>query len=151
MPKATIQDVLDMGFSPEHFGNPSSFAVDNADGYIYKVLQDIALEIAAVVTDAVYADANATGTTAQKQNFTYLKKAEMNLCAATLMSRRIIFLENSTHRSVEKIDALLGELRRNAQRYDEKGWEYVTLITGATQNGTFSTGFNESGIYPLTS
>lgn len=146
--KATVKDIVNMGFSAAHFGNDGRFAVDNAGGYIYDILQRIALEISGTVGASIYTAASSTGSEEEQLTFSRLQQAEMNLCAAELVSRRIIFLENSTMRQTDKLDMIMSELRKNAQRYEDSAWRFIALITGTQQNGSFSTGILETGAYP---
>lgn len=146
--KATVKDVIAIGFSAVHFGAADNFALENDSGYVYRILTDVSREVRGHVGGSRYDAATADGTEAQQLDFARIKSAEIDLCAADLFSRRVVQVDNSTHRSLETVDRLMSELRRNAQKHEDRAWRTIALITGSTQNGSFSTGMVETGAFP---
>lgn len=150
MPKATIEDIVDLGFQAAHFSSPEDWDIDEATGYLKKILIDVEVDVRNHVSNAVYDAASASGTDEEKQNFVTIRRAEVNLVAAELWSRRIIHLENSVGRSSDDVSAMLSEFRRNAQSREDKAWNGLAFLTGAKRSGSFSTGVVETGQYPET-
>jgi len=152
MPKATIDDIKDIGFQSQQFGLPEDWDIEESSGFLENILADVGVDVRNHVSNDVYnaADNSDGATDEQLQNFVTIKRAEINLVAAELWSRRMIYLESGMGRSIEDISGLMAEYRRNAQAKEEKAWSGLAFLSGRKRSGSFSTGVNVSGLYPKT-
>jgi hypothetical protein len=151
MTKATINDVIGLGFAAAQFGNQSDFSADAAGGYVFDVLADVALQVRNLIGAGTYDAADSAGATDElKLNFSYIKQVEMHLSAAELWRRRASYADSSMSlsRNITDLGELIDSYRRSADKAEEKAWEYIGRITGVSREGSISTGVLETGLYP---
>ncbi len=86
MAKATVDNLVALGFQTEQFGAPDDFDTNSEGGYLFDVLTDSALEVEDKVGTENYEAASSSSV-----EFEYIKKAELYFSAAELYRRREIF------------------------------------------------------------
>lgn len=148
MPKASIQDVLDLGFSPVQFNGDGEFDTEDT-GTVARLLADVSLEVRAEVGAATYDAADSAGTDTQKLHHKRLKDAERFLAAADLW-RRIEGFERQMRvagREGDGAETIGSRQLANADAYEARAWAELGRITGATREGGISVGYVESGPY----
>lgn len=149
MSKATVDDVIEMGFSAEQFGAQTDFS--GKEGFVAGIINDVALEVRVEVGATLYEAADSAGSDVEKLNFKRLKTAEMNLAASVLWRR----IENYERRSSKLgggesgTETIGSRALRNAEEFEGLGWDEVALITGRNpRDSGMSMSVSESGPYP---
>ncbi len=148
MSTATVKDVIDLGFTAQQFNNPADFDAEDA-GYVFRVLDDVGLEVLAEVGAAVYSAANASGTEGEKLNFKRIKNAEMYLAGAALWRRiegfeRMVVVQGRDSGGPESTSS---RALKNAQEFSSIAWTEISRITGVEREGRSSFGHIETGHY----
>jgi len=151
MPKATPQDLTDIGFAAQQFGGPADFGVESAGGFLYDILLAVGLEVRARAGATIYDAATSDAAEDSDQlNFYRLRDAEKYLAAAVLWQRRIARLDADTMigRSADGKADLLREYRLNRANYLTDADMKLAEVTGTTRTGGASMTVVESGPYP---
>lgn len=137
MPKATPQNVIDLGFSATQFNSPADF-----NAYITAILDDVELEVTEEVSAAVYAAA-----TSGSLNFKRIKTAEVYFTAAELW-RRIEQFERanmSVGRGGDQVETISSRMLKNAEEAEAKAWAELAKVTGNDGSTGMAAGHLQSG------
>lgn len=134
MAKATIQSVIDMGFTAEQFGDPAGF--DQAAGYVDTVLSNMGLVVADAVGASVY-DA------AANLDLYRIEEAEKYLTAAELMRRLVNFEQAKMHksRSAEAVELENQRILKRAELADKTAAMHLQAL-GVDTDGALAAGHN---------
>lgn len=150
MPKATVHDIENMGFTASQFNNPTTFDGEDVGGYIYDILADIEVEVTDHVGTATYSAAVINAVSLQdRKNFVTIRKAEKFLCAANLVRLRKQFVDAAAVASRAGVDTgdAMKAFEVSAQNYATQAWNLLGKITGKSETGGIITGVVESGPY----
>jgi len=145
MPKAVINDVVQMGFAAAQFDEPRDW--DVAGGFIDAVLSDAELRVVDAVSQAVY-DAATSGSI----NFVRLRDAEKYFCAAELWRRRAQFIanESAANRTAQELDEELDRCRKSTAYYEGQASKALDLVGRVTaMDAGLAMGVIETGSFSL--
>lgn len=154
MAKATIQNILDEGFTASQFGSPATFS--SANGYIDQLLTRASNWASQRVTAANYA-----AITSSNYVFDCIARAETSYVSEELWKRRSKFLDGNAQigGGDDKRQQLIQQCLANADdaMTDANFWigeaqRTLGMDPTADLGGTgISTGYTETGGFPQTS
>lgn len=128
MAKVTVQELKDLGFIAELFGNPQNF-----DAYLTAVIA----EQASILEGRIGASAYASTSSPIKD---YVKRAEKCLAAAELVQRRITYILGNVTGGAFPISTS-GEDRQRQAYIDEAAVWITKIVEGAeTDSNDFASG-----------
>jgi len=118
--KASPQDIKDLGFVAEHFGDPLDF-----DAFIQAILDE---------QEALLSDRVGISTLANPSLATNIKRTEKCMSAAELLQRRINRLSGNVD---PETGMLILQLKRARQDYQEEAEKIIPkLVSGAIADGS---------------
>lgn len=150
-PKASLQDLLDEGFTASQFGMPADFDTAST-GYLARVMKSASLWVEQKCTAAIYA-AMPTGSYAEDA----ARQAEVAYASAELFRRRYTFMDGNASSALAKDQAMvLTELRKRAADALQTAQYWLgeaIRASGADDSDTYdgsgmATGMVETGRYP---
>lgn len=140
--KASPSDLVAAGFSYSMFSQEANW--DAADGYLEKLLTDVATDVEHRVGSALYGEA--AGVDALR-----LKRAEVELAKAELWRRRVAAMSAQLveAREDQSIASQMREFKRSAAEAEERGWELLALVnpSAAAPGAGLSSGYVETGAF----